>query len=211
MPLHLDESLLQTPISMTYTPDVAQAVVRVIAKSRNEVCCPEHVHGEAFNLACEEAPNQRTLYNHIAEPIGMPYVETIEKESNKSIVLYPDIVRGPVSITKALEILRWSPTDFGKAARSVARFYDRVMLDERKYKKERDNMYAKCKKMLGSDGQRFVEWVRSYYAERRKTELYDELDDEDEDDLVMARPDPERSKKGGRKRRRQRKGQNVDL
>eukprot|EP00415_Alexandrium_ostenfeldii_P004914 UN4914 len=54
MPLHLDESLLQTPISMTYTPDVAQAVVRVIAKSRNEVCCPEHVHGEAFNLACEE-------------------------------------------------------------------------------------------------------------------------------------------------------------
>lgn len=201
MPMHLDESLLQTPISMSYTADVAQAVVKVIAKSRNEVCCPEQVHGEAFNLACEEMPTQRALYNHLAEPIGLPYVETIQKEPNQSIVLYPETARGPVSIAKAASVLRWSPTDFAKTARSVARFYDRVMLDERKYKKERELMYAKCKQMLGEDGPRFVAWIRGYYAERRKTELYDELDDEDEDEIVMVRQEPERRKK--RKKRRE--------
>merc|ERR1712226_676402 len=109
-------------------------------------------------------------------------------EPNKSVVLYPEIVRGPVSNAKALDVLRWSPTDLAKAIRSVARFYDRVMMDEKKYKVERGIMYAKCKKMLGKDGPRFVEWIRAYYAERRKTELYDELDDEDEDDILLVRP-----------------------
>mmetsp|Transcript_63057 Transcript_63057/g.138706 ORF Transcript_63057/g.138706 Transcript_63057/m.138706 type:complete len:459 (+) Transcript_63057:41-1417(+) len=202
LPLHLDTALLDTPISFTYTPDIAQAVVRVIAKSQNETCCPEQVWGEAFNLACEEAPNQRTLYNRIAEPIGMPYVETIEMHTNSSIVLYPDILRGPVSVAKALDVLRWSPTDLGKAARSVARFYDRIMLDESKYKLERDIMYGKCKRMLSEDGPRFAAWIRAYYAERRKTELYDELDDEDEDDIVLVRKDPDRRKAGKKRRKR---------
>ena len=55
-----------------------------------------------------------------------------------------------------------------------------------KYRKERDIMYAKCKKMLGEDGPKFVSWLRAFYDERRKNELYDEIDDEDEDELVMA-------------------------
>eukprot|EP00971_Amphidinium_carterae_P032903 647634-Amphidinium_carterae.1 len=180
---------METPISMTYTPDIAQAVVRSISRSRNETCCPHLVHGEAFNLACEEAPTQRSLYNYVAEPIGVPYTETIEVEPNRSIVLYPEIKSGHVSITKALEVLRWAPTDLKKALRSVARFYDRVMLDESKFKVERAAMYTKCKKMLGAEGQKFVEWTRAYYAERRKTELYDELDDEDEEDLLLVRQD----------------------
>jgi len=203
LPMHLAKDLLDTPISMTYTPDIAQAVVRAISRSRNETCCPEHVHAQAFNLACEEAPTQRSLYNYVAEPIGVPYTETIEVEPNRSIVLYPEIKRGHLSIQKALQTLRWAPTDLQKSLRSVARFYDRVMLDVGKFKVEREAMYAKCKKMLGSDGERFVEWTRAYYAERRKTELYDELDDEDEEDILLVRPDPEPRKP--RKRRRRKK------
>jgi len=204
LPLHLDTTLLETPISFTYTPDIAQAVVRAISKSLGETCCPEDVQGEAFNLACEEAPNQRALYNHIAEPIGLPYVETVEMSHNTSIVLYPDVVRGPVSVAKAIDKLKWSPTDFGKAARSVARFYDRIMMADKKYKRERDLMYRKCKGMLKDDGPRFVEWIRAFYAERQKGALYDELDDEDEDDIVLVRPDPEK-RPAGRKRPKRRR------
>lgn len=68
----------------------------------------------------------------------MPYVETIDADPNQSIVpfgldfegqkllvrLYPDNVGGPVSVSKALEVLRWSPTTLTKAMRSVARFYE---------------------------------------------------------------------------------------
>eukprot|EP00933_Yihiella_yeosuensis_P040942 TRINITY_DN35359_c0_g1_i1.p1 TRINITY_DN35359_c0_g1~~TRINITY_DN35359_c0_g1_i1.p1 ORF type:complete len:449 (-),score=79.37 TRINITY_DN35359_c0_g1_i1:70-1416(-) len=194
MPLHLDTSMLETPISITYTPDIAQAVVRVIAKSLNETCCPEAVHGEAFNLACELAPTQRILYNNIAEPIGLPYVETQERPGNESIVLYPDSFRGPVSSEKARSVLRWAPTDFSKALRSVSRFYERAMIDEKKHPREMRVMYAKCEKMLGPDGERFVTWIREHYAEKRKKELYDELDDEDEDEIVLARGDPDYKK-----------------
>ena len=54
---------------------------------------------------------------------------------------------------------------------------------------------------MGKDGSRFVEWTRARYAEQRKKELYDELDDEDEDDLILARTDlarkkPKKPKKG---------------
>merc|ERR1719446_271514 len=186
---------------MTFTPDIAQAVIRVIARSRNEVCCPEKVQGEAFNLASEQAPTQKQLYEHVAEPLAVPYIETSEVPSNKSVVLYPDVLRGPVSAEKAMEVLRWSPTDLAKAFRSVARFYDRVMIDKSKFKLEKDMMFDKVKRMLGKDGPRLIEWIVKYYDEKRKTELYDELDDEDEDDIVLSRPDPEK-KKTGRKRRK---------
>merc|ERR1712194_438485 len=207
MPMHVDVDLLETPISLSYTPDIAQAVHRVIAKGLGEMCCAEDVEGQAFNLACEEAPVQRSLYNYIAEPMGLNYVETTEMPHNKSIVLYPEIVRGSMSTTKALEKLRWAPTDLQKAVRSVARFYDRVMLDESKFKWERGIMYKKSKKMLGPDGPQFVSWIQAYYAERRKTELYDELDDEDEDEIVLARPPPEKN----RKRRRRAKDAKTEL
>eukprot|EP00927_Polykrikos_kofoidii_P061673 TRINITY_DN56506_c0_g1_i1.p1 TRINITY_DN56506_c0_g1~~TRINITY_DN56506_c0_g1_i1.p1 ORF type:complete len:469 (+),score=61.15 TRINITY_DN56506_c0_g1_i1:152-1558(+) len=211
MPMHLDVTLLETPISMTYTLDVARAVESVISMARNETCCAEHVEAEAFNLACEEAPTQRTLYNRIAEPIGLPYVETTEMPENKSIVLYPDIIRGPMSIAKASSVLKWSPTDLGKALRSVARFYDRTMLDERRYRRELDLMYYKCKHMLGPDGPRFNEWIRAFYAERRKTELYDEHDDEDEDDILAVRESHAKRERRKQRRRRQRSAGKTDL
>jgi len=190
LPLHVDATLVEKPIALTYTPDIAQAVVRAISKGLNQTCCSEHVHAEAFNLASEEMPSQRILYNLIAEPAGMPYVETILIPTNESVVLYPDNLRGPISISKAQDVLRWSPTDINKAFRGVARFYERVMLEGKKHKREIDIMYKKVKGLLGKDGERFVEWTRGKYAERRKTDLYDELDDEDEDEIVIARPDP---------------------
>ncbi|CAK0806453.1 unnamed protein product [Prorocentrum cordatum] len=125
----------------------------------------------------------------------------MEVESNKSVVLFPDHQRRVVSIQKAQDVLRFAPTDLSKALRSVARFYNRVMLDEKKYKGELKQIYFKCEQMLGSDGPRFVEWTRAFYAEQRKTELYDQVDDEDEDDIVLSRPQPRR-----RRRRRRRRG-----
>merc|ERR1712046_425895 len=142
--------------------------------------------------------------------MGLPYVETQEKDRNSSVVLYPEIVRGPLSITKALDVLRGTPTDLAKALRSVARFYDRVMIDEKKYKHERDLMYTKCKKMLGEDGPRFVSWIRAYYDEKRKTELYDELDDEDEDEIVTVRSESKRVRRKRQKGSRA-AGKNTDL
>eukprot|EP00747_Dinoflagellata_sp_TGD_P187069 gnl/TRDRNA2_/TRDRNA2_44548_c0_seq1.p1 gnl/TRDRNA2_/TRDRNA2_44548_c0~~gnl/TRDRNA2_/TRDRNA2_44548_c0_seq1.p1 ORF type:complete len:449 (-),score=78.02 gnl/TRDRNA2_/TRDRNA2_44548_c0_seq1:69-1415(-) len=189
LPMHLDETMLETPISMTYTLDIASAVVKVIHTSKTEKA--EEIWGQAFNLASEEAPTQRTLYNLVAEPIYVPYVETTEVPNNRSIVLYPEIVRGPISSGKAHEFLRWSSTDLRKALRSVARFYDRVMVDQKKFKWERDSMYEKTKKMLGSDGSRFVSWTRAFYLEKSKTDLYDELDDEDEEELLSSRRDPD--------------------
>lgn len=203
MPMQLDETLLDTQISMTYTPDIAQAVMRVIARSRGEVCCPEKVQGEAFNLACEQAPTQRELYNHVAEPIGVPYIETQEVPTNKSVVLYPDVLRGPINAAKAMDVLRWSPTDLAKSIRSVARFYDRVMIDKTKFKREKDMMFDKVKRMIGKDGPSLVEWIVKYYDDRRKTELYDELDDEDEDEILVSRPDPEKRKTRKRRRKSQ--------
>lgn len=201
MPMHLDTTMADTPISVTYTPDIAQAVERAISRALGEVCCPEAVQGQAFNLACDEAPNQRNFYNMVAEPMGLPYVETQDHNRSTSVVLYPEIVRGPLNTEKASRILRWSPTTLSKALRSVARFYERTMLDVRKHRAERDLMYSKSKRMLGGDGPRFVEWIRKYYDERRRADLYDELDDEDEDDIVMWRPDPERRPVKKRRRR----------
>jgi nucleoside-diphosphate-sugar epimerase len=208
LPMQLDESILDEKITFTYTLDIARATVKAISKARNETCCTADVEGEAFNIASEEAPNQKTLYELIGEPIGMPYVETQERNHSSAIVLYPDILRGPVSIEKASDKLGWAPTDLRKALRSVARFYDRTMIDEGKYKYERSIMYHKMKHMLSEDGPRFASWIRRYYDERRKEVLYDELDDADEDEIVMVRADPSERKKR-RKRRRQSSGSEL--
>lgn len=201
LPLHINPEIKDTPISLTYTPDIAQAVVAAMEMNKNETCCPEKVTAEAYNLACEEAPTQKLLYNYIAEPIGLAYVETQLQGPNATLILYPDNYRGPVSVQKAIETLRWSPTSLEKALRSVARFYERVMLTQTRYKREREVMYAKCKSMLAKEGPRFTEWIRAYYLDKSKTELYDDLDDEDEDEIIMAiNPKKKRPKKKPRKR-----------
>merc|ERR1719329_1242020 len=133
---------------MTFTPDIAQAVSRVIARARGDICCADKVEGEAFNLANEQTPTQRDLYNLVAEPLRVPYIETQEVHPNKSVVLYPDVLRGPVSAAKAMDVLKWSPTDLAKALRSLALFYDRIMIDKSKFKKEKEMMFDKVKRML---------------------------------------------------------------
>lgn len=207
MPLQLDKTMLKTGISMTYTPDIAQAVQRVIARSLGEVCCAEKVQGEAFNLASEQAPIQRDLYNHVAEPIRVPYTETTEVDHNKSVVLYPDVYSGPINAAKAMEVLKWSPTDLAKSIRSVALFYDRVMIENTKHKKEKELMFDKTKRMLVKDGPRLMQWIVKYYDERRKTDLYDELDDEDEDDLLLVQSEDN----GKARKQRRKKRKNSEL
>merc|ERR1711865_1172945 len=169
MPMHLDDTMLENRISLSYTPDIAQAVQRVIARSLGEICCAEKV--------------QEVFHNH-------------------SIVLYPDVYSGAVSAEKAMDVLRWSPTDLAKAIRSVALFYDRVMIENTKYKKEKSMMFDKVKRMLGKkDGPRLTQWINDYYDERRKTDLYDEFDDEEEDDIALVRPDAEKRKTGKQRRK----------
>ena len=53
--------------------------------------------------------------------------------------------------------------------------------------------------MMGQDGPRFVEWTRARLVEQRKTQLYDELDDEDEDDIILARKDASKKRTSARK------------
>merc|ERR1711865_218719 len=202
MPMHLDDTMLENRISLSYTPDIAQAVQRVIARSLGEICCAEKVQGQAFNLAAEQAPTQKVLYELVAEPLHVPYIETQEVFHNHSIVLYPDVYSGAVSAEKAMDVLRWSPTDLAKAIRSVALFYDRVMIENTKYKKEKSMMFDKVKRMLGKkDGPRLTQWINDYYDERRKTDLYDEFDDEEEDDIALVRPDAEKRKTGKQRRK----------
>lgn len=67
--------LKEVPISLTYTPDIAQAVRSVISKG------PE-LAGQAFNLACEEMPDQRDAW--VAEKL----VRTTLAAHNMSCALY---------------------------------------------------------------------------------------------------------------------------
>jgi len=62
---------------------------------------------------------------------------------------YPDNLRGPVSIAKAQEVLRWSPTTLTKALRSVARFYERIMLENEKHKNEIEYLGSLSWTLLG--------------------------------------------------------------
>lgn len=58
--------------------------------------------------------------------------------------------------------------------------------------------YRMVKAMLGQDGPRVVDWIRARYAEQRKTQLYDELDDEDEDDIILVRRDVSKRTRTGK-------------
>ena len=63
--------------------------------------------------------------------------------------------------------------------------------------------YRKIKAMMGQDGPRFVEWTRARLVEQRKSQLYDELDDEDEDDIILARKDASKTRTSARKGKRE--------
>lgn len=81
------------------------------------------------------AGNLHTCCQHIiSNPVALWIV--LSPSWIRRSLRYPDVLRGPVSVTKAQEVLRWSPTTLTKALRSVARFYERIMLENEKHKKE---------------------------------------------------------------------------
>ena len=48
-------------------------------------------------------------------------------------------------------------------------------------------MYSKLKRMIVSDGPRFVQWVEDHYAEAKREGTYTEFDDDEEEQVWQVR------------------------
>lgn len=71
---------------------------------------PQGIIGSSFNLACEENPTLVEFLNLVSlELVQRPMlpVKIVEDDGKAN---YPSVECGPLSIQKAKEILKWSPT-----------------------------------------------------------------------------------------------------
>lgn len=133
-PVTIPEFLVGYGISMVYSPDVAKVIANLVRS-------PE-IQDEAFNLAWPDVMTLEDILEDMSAELDLDdtkvHIKILERDAEKAnVFLYPSGRRGPIDVTKAIEMLQWQPTPWKDAVRETVGFYEEAMKDE-KYRQQMD-------------------------------------------------------------------------
>ena len=137
-PLHIPAHLDNKKISLVYVADVAELIVSFIPNEG------ESPRSGIFNLAMKETPTLKELLLEIADCLNIADVGFNEGP----LYFYPSVMRGPVDITEAEEILDWQPSRLKHAVCNVCKFYYQAV---NKFPEEFDEVVNRLVSLLGQD------------------------------------------------------------
>ncbi|KAI8491178.1 hypothetical protein Bbelb_312190 [Branchiostoma belcheri] len=123
VPVHLPPKVANLDISLVQVEDVATAILDVIDGGVK-------VHNQAFNLAFRETLTLRKVLRDMGRQMGVLNVN-FNHNPDREMYLYPTVWKGPLSIAKAEEYLRWTPMSWDAAVKVNCQFYDSVMTSDK--------------------------------------------------------------------------------
>ncbi|KAK7498730.1 hypothetical protein BaRGS_00010107 [Batillaria attramentaria] len=121
-PPSIPEYLVSTPMSLVYVNDVADVIVKLLTPK------PEALD-QAFNLAFTETPTLLQLLTDLKMALNLTDLPLMTDDSSSSIHMFPSVRNGPIDISKAQDILDWSPTPLNKAILETVDFYEKAVRD----------------------------------------------------------------------------------
>jgi len=99
-------------LSLVFARDVAAAVLATIEAGSK-------VHGESINIAGPETPTMEELVTKVAEALGMPQPQFAHDKP----AFFPSVSFGAISVSKARELLAWTPTPMDAWVRETVLWY----------------------------------------------------------------------------------------
>lgn len=121
-PLAIPEFLVSTPMSLVYVKDVADLIAKLMTPR------PE-VLDQAYNLAFRETPTLLQLLTDIKTVLNITDLPLTTDNSGTAVHMFPSVRKGPVDISKAIDVLGWSPTPLQDAILETVAFYEKAIKD----------------------------------------------------------------------------------
>ena len=116
-PVSVPRDLLNRPLSLVYSTDVAKAVVACLNPT-------SEILDQAFNIAFEETPSLLGILNTMKMMLNLTDISIKTDSGDEPLYLFPSVRLGPVDISKARDVLGWTPTPWLQAVNETIDFYE---------------------------------------------------------------------------------------
>lgn len=127
VPIFVPQHLKQQPMSFVYATDIARLVQRLAETGREKL---RHLHGEAFNLGFADTVTTEQLLEDIRVNLKLPHPLGLRYLSEGAPQIFPSVDKGPIDVSKATDLLSWTPTPWPVVVEDIVKFYEDVAKSE---------------------------------------------------------------------------------
>ncbi|KAI0210396.1 hypothetical protein LSAT2_004868 [Lamellibrachia satsuma] len=156
-PVSMPKFLTTYTLSFVYVEDVARTVKTLMTSG-------PQIRDQAINLAYPQTFHLGDVLNDVIAELGVSTkVKVDESVSGNHFYLYPSVVRGPVDVTKAENLFKWSPTPWKEALAATVRFHEAAPADPRFTRQFDDVIQIMAQQMFGDRRTEFFETLEQLY------------------------------------------------
>jgi len=134
-------------ISYVYSEDVADVLVQLMQMG-------PQIRDQAINLANPETLTLTQFLADMQDALGMDKDTGVvihpHRDEKQHQYFYPSVRKGPVDVTKAINLLDWKPTPWLTALANSVEFYEKAMRED-KYQDQRDEIIQILKAQIYTD------------------------------------------------------------
>ena len=118
----------------------------------------------AINLAYPQTFRLGDVFNDVIAELGVSAkLHVDESVAGNHFYLYPSVIRGPIDVTKAVNLLHWSPTPWREAIAATVAFHEAAPLDPRFTRQFDDVIQIMVQQMFRDRKTRFFEALEQLY------------------------------------------------
>ena len=117
----IPKELRDSPLSFVYSQDVAQLIYSLADDAFHS-----DVYNQAYNLAFDETISLKDLFTSMAKFLGNDSIDISDGDFG---IGFPSVTRGPVDISKAVNLLNWRPTPVYQALHDTIQFYNEAQFN----------------------------------------------------------------------------------
>jgi len=127
VPIYVPENSRNQHISLCYVVDVASFVANLCSTQSDDFSRTDNKNA-CFNLASGEPLTTEQMLETIRGELnltGQLIVHYVDRDDFEPIL--PSVTRGPVNVTKAMQVLNWNPLPAKEALKATVSFYCSIM------------------------------------------------------------------------------------
>lgn len=121
-PVSVPDVFINKPMSLVYVEDIADVIVQYMFGG-------EDVQNEVYNLALAESPTLKDVLSDMRNALNLTSLNIIiEPLTSNSVYLFPSVKLGPIDTSKAVKLLKWTPTPWEVVLKKMIDFYEKAMV-----------------------------------------------------------------------------------
>lgn len=150
LPIHTKKEAERKPLSFVFSKDITALLLKKILPRVRDPLFISQVHGQSFNISCEENPTLNQFLHNLADTLRIPEISFVQEsrlrldgQTCKGKFFYPSVYCPHLDISKAKRTLSWTATPLKDCLRQSCEFF----VDADKYTAEFKKVTGKISKL----------------------------------------------------------------